>query len=473
MKNQLVKLKKHSLLVLFTTIFMLLSSLSQGVLAVQPISGEEAMIRQTMKNVPILAVSAASISEEETTFFSFGDEMVDETSLFYIGSVSKSFTGFAILYLAETKALSLEDSITTHIPWFSIMYQGKNVADSVTIADLLYQTSGFTNNEKQFPKADATMNLEANARNLSGRELAFSPSAQFAYANANYNLLGYIIEEVTHRSYADFMETEIFTPLGLTSIFASPQKTNATPVPGTRLSFGKAWNYAVPTSEGSVPAGYLLSSAEDLSRWLQIHLGVIEVSSPYHEIIQQSHLPNSASVVNDRTHYAAGWFVDDTDGRVYHSGGTQNYSSRLVLDPINRNATCVLTNMNASANTDDMADNMILLRQGTTDMTYRQDIWTVMDTTFSLITAACLLLLIACILLLIKNRHLQKNLRKQWYLFPGIALILAAASIFALPAIFASPWSVIVHWAPISVVVGIIALVVFVMISSFSIKKMR
>lgn len=473
MNNRLIKIKKTSLWIFLVVLLIFLSSFLQSAAAAQTGSAQEEMILQTMKHAHISAVSAASVSPSETTFFSFGEDQVSEHSLFYIGSVSKSFTAFAVLYLVELEQLSLDDPITKHIPWFEAMYQGKNVADAITIADLLYQTSGFTNNEKFFPKADLTMDLADNIRNLSGRELIYGPSVQFAYANTNYNLLGYIIEQVSGRSYADFMEAEIFTPLGLTNTFASLQNTKEVPVPGTRLSFGRTWDYAFPVSEGSVPAGYLLSCGEDLSRWLQIHLGTVEIPPVYGDIVQQSHQPSESSVVNDHTHYAAGWFVDDLDGKVYHSGGTPNYSSRLVLDMENKHGACVLTNMNASANTDDMANNMILLLQKNTEMSYRQDIWTIMDGIYSVVTAACLIFTALVLFIMGKNRQQKKRPSKLWYALHATALVLATASISALPAIFDSPWQVIVVWAPPSIAIAIVALILSALVSFLSVYNRR
>lgn len=79
------------------------------------------MIQKTMNNGRITAVSAAVISENGENFLSFGPA-VDEDSLFYIGSLSKAFTGLAILYSEEAGQISLQDSITTYIPSFEIMY---------------------------------------------------------------------------------------------------------------------------------------------------------------------------------------------------------------------------------------------------------------------------------------------------------------------------------------------------------------
>lgn len=172
------------------------------------------------------------------------------------------------------------DPVVKHLPWFSMQYDGKTVPDEeISIANLIYQTSGFTNNETKFPKPELDMSLEDYIHTLSGQELAFYPSSQYAYANANYAILGLIIEAVSGKSYADFTKEVIFEPFGLHNTYANPDLAmkEGTIIQGSRLSFFSSHPYQVAIRPASIPSGYIISNAKDISRWLQIQLGSIEV----------------------------------------------------------------------------------------------------------------------------------------------------------------------------------------------------
>jgi hypothetical protein len=154
----------------------------------------------------ILNASISIIQGNEVKYLSYPDGeggfAVDEYTLYQIGSVSKSFTGLGILLLEDNDLLSLDDLVNKYLPWFTVSYDGKAVSsDELTIADCLYQTSGFTNNEAKYLSAKEGMSLEDSVRQINKSELAFYPHSRFSYANANYRILGLIIETVSEQFY--------------------------------------------------------------------------------------------------------------------------------------------------------------------------------------------------------------------------------------------------------------------------------
>ena len=472
------KLKKSSLVLMLTLCFMFTAFPAQASVPLAPAELKQVnqMVAEQLAKAKIPHVSIAVIQETGRDFLSYaydGAGGMDENTLFQLGSTSKAFTGLAILLLQDEGQLSLKDPVSRYIPWITVLYDGSEVnPDDFTIANLVYQNSGFTNDEAKYPRATGDMTLEENIRNITGTTLSFYPSERYAYANTNYYLLGYIIEVVSGQNYQQFMHDRIFTPLGLHHTYASSDTIGAeeTQAGGSRISFLSPHPYELPVTPGNVPAGYIQSNAADLSRWAEIQLGEIEVSEQFSRIIQLSHQPNPESVVNDHTTYACGWFVNEQTNEIYHSGGTPNYSSRITLRPDDNMAVCVLTNMNASANTEAIAANILAILDGTGPAPYQNDIWTLLDFIFTVISAACGLGILVLILVLIRagylvqnGRYVKRPVRKiaLKLVLPVLLVLLSVFTFVLLPAIFGADWSSMLLWGPPSILTGCILLLVF------------
>lgn len=388
--------------------------------------------------------------------------------MYQIGSTTKAFTALGILWLEDEGLVSLDDPVSKYLPWFNMKYEGKKIPDEdITIANLVYQTSGFTNYETKYPAPKPGMTLEQGIQALSGSELTFYPSAQFAYANTNYNTLGLLIEVISGQTYQDFMNANIFKPLGLKSTYAAPELAAKTGlvIQGSRLAFFHTYPYETPVNTASVLAGYIISSSQDMSRWLQIQLGMIEVSPQMTRIINKSHQPDERHLVDENTRYACGWFVGD-NGIVYHSGGTPNYSAKVLMKPEEGIAVCVLTNINASANTDAIADGILNILTGKPVPPFHADFWVMIDRIFTFITFCCIPLIVLAITSVF---HLKKQIRvgtriknkvgKRAALFMIIPFFMAVFSIAMLvgfPVVFEGDWLMLTVWAPYSLFSGVI-----------------
>lgn len=426
----------------------------------------------TESKIPNAAIAIIRGDEVESLSYpnKVSEPADDEYTLFQIGSLSKSFTGLGVLLLEDNGLLSLDDPVSKYLSWFTVSYGGKSVPpEAFTIANLLYQTSGFTNSEAKYPSASDGMSIEESVRQISGSDLEFYPSQRFAYANTNYRILGLIIEMVTGQSYDTFMTEHILLPLGLDSTYTDPQNAHSTGnvMEGSRLSFLRTWTYDIPVAEGNVPAGYIYSNTHDMSRWLQIHMGKIEVSDQLQRIIEKSHQPNPGSVTDSSTHYAAGWYVNDETGEIYHSGGNPNYSAYIEFRPRSNVAVCVLTNINASSNTNNIAANILNMLEGKSTATYQADVWLIFDMIFSAITvlgvagAGLLIFIVARLVRQLGNgrRERVKLTRKRllYFIPPSFLTIFTILAAVLLPIIFGSRWTDMLVWAPISLLTGMAA----------------
>ena len=184
---------------------------------------------------------------------------------FKIGSITKQFTAAALLLLAEQHKLSLEDPLSRYLPWLTR-------ASEVTLRQLLSHTSGY---QDYYPLDYVTPLMARDttpAQILDGwakKPLDFDPGTRWQYSNTNYVIIGQIIEKITHKPLIEFLEANIFEPLGMHSATdnSDVEWNNAEPTGYKFFALGparpavpegKAWLYA---------AGNLAMTASDLALW--------------------------------------------------------------------------------------------------------------------------------------------------------------------------------------------------------------
>lgn len=120
---------------------------------------------------------------------------------FAIASLTKSITALAIVQLAERQALVLDAPVTTYLPWFSTADGG---GARITVRDALEQRSGFdtaTGLAWLGTPGSVRTTIEARVRALTGVRLTSEPGTTFAYSNANYDVLGAIVERMSGSTY--------------------------------------------------------------------------------------------------------------------------------------------------------------------------------------------------------------------------------------------------------------------------------
>lgn len=380
------------------------------------------------------SVSLVTINGDAVSFYG------DSDTLYQIGSMTKAFTGLAIQKLILEGRISESDYVSDYIDGFEVYFDSEKT--EVTIENLLEQKSGFTNSEKDFKSASAEMTLEEWAMSLSGKELKSKPGEKYAYSNVNFNLLGLIIEKETGMSYKDYMETEILQPLGLNSTFVEMTDENKI-TEGTRLAYRHAFKFSYPVKKASIPAGYFYSNTKDMALWMNIWMGNEEVPEEFSKAIEitKSRLTKEAD-------YYSGWeyFPIDTIG---HSGGTPNYSSRILFSDKEKKAVCVLSNLNVASSTDSLCNSIYDSMIGKEGV-IKQDVWTAFDIVFTNFSFAGILIFL--LTLFIKNSKILIGM--DFALGAVLALIL-----ILFPIIFQAGYKDIFFvWGPFSLFGGLLIL---------------
>ena len=150
--------------------------------------------------------------------------------LFWIASMTKPMTASALFMLQDEGLLNVNDPVEKYLPEFNDQWlvESKTAtkmtlvrpARSVLIRDLLTHTSGLGDVDP--PRSDTT--LAELAMGYAHEPLQFEPGSHWTYANQGLNTAGRIVEVVSGRPYAEFMEQRIFRPLGMkdTTFWPSP-----------------------------------------------------------------------------------------------------------------------------------------------------------------------------------------------------------------------------------------------------------
>jgi len=142
-----------------------------------------------------------------------GQPMTADTPL-YIGSVSKSFTGLAVMQLVAQGRIDRDAPVRTYLPWFEVA--DPDASARITVRHLLSHASGLSDlrylESLRLPD-DAT--IEEGARDLRRAEPVAPPGSEFHYFNPNYTVLGHLVEVVSGQPYADYLREHVFEPLDM------------------------------------------------------------------------------------------------------------------------------------------------------------------------------------------------------------------------------------------------------------------
>lgn len=289
----------------------------------------DAYLDQNFPRTGVPGVAVAVVSARGTLYERTLGDCASTSSTFVIGSLSKSFTAVAVMQLVEAGQVDLDDSIGCYVA-------DAGLPDSVTVRSLLNQTSGFGYYDSP---ADAWPGASAGS---------------FSYSNANYDLLGRLVEAVSGMSYGDYLGERVFAPLGMydASAYGSDDaragEAAQGSVPGHRNWFGLnlADGYLHQDGDhawGGPSSGYVRASLSDMESYLRMYLrggsGVLNPSSV--RALALSRVPDPYG----DTYYGMGWTTFGWDGGelvMSHDGQVENYVARMMVLPSRGIALVVL-----------------------------------------------------------------------------------------------------------------------------------
>jgi CubicO group peptidase (beta-lactamase class C family) len=311
------------------------------------------------QNLP--SVSVAVVKDQETIWSKAYGSVNAETkrpaspaTLYSICSISKLFTSVAIMQLYDAGKLRLDDDIKTLLPKYNLKQQYKD-SGPITIRSLLTHSSGlpresdypyWTGPDFPFPSQEQLYSR------LGEQQTLYPASTNFQYSNLGMSLLGEVVEKISGKPYAKYVEENILNPLKLSATRAYLPKEEW----GKKLAIGYGATKRDGTRDkvnffdarGITAAAGFSSTVEDLAKFASWQLRLLNTEST--ELLKSSTLKEMHRVQwmdpDWRTSWGLGFSVFQTEGvtLVGHGGSCPGYRTTLQVHPKEKMAYTVMIN---------------------------------------------------------------------------------------------------------------------------------
>ena len=279
----------------------------------------------------------------------------DVTTLYRVASITKTFTGTAIMQLRDEGLLHLDDPAVVHLPELASGVSPFGALETVTIRRMLSHESGLQGDPPgtDWWVPDYEGSAERNLARAGEITTTIPPNTQQKYSNLAYQLLGEIVARRSGMPYPEYVRTRILEPLGMNgSGFESlPEDLSE------RCAIGYAARFLSDVLEpASIPPsvwaeGGLWSSVEDLARWLSFQLKEDGGSREGAQILAGDSLKemHKARYLGDDAWteaFGISWYAVRKGEVIWvqHSGGLHGFTSNICFDPKEQVGAIVLLN---------------------------------------------------------------------------------------------------------------------------------
>jgi CubicO group peptidase (beta-lactamase class C family) len=196
---------------------------------------------------------------------------VQVDTIFSIQSTSKNLTAAAILIAVQAGILDLDEPITTYVPDFVVQSRFESAPQSrMTLRLLLSHRAGFTHEASVGNNYDAAFpNFEAHVRSIRETWLRYPVGERYRYSNLGYDLAGHILQVRSSMSFAEFLRTRLFEPLGMADSTVAPEIYERRQNRAVGHDVGHP---AVPLKTPLIPSGGVYTSARDMAAYALFHL---------------------------------------------------------------------------------------------------------------------------------------------------------------------------------------------------------
>jgi CubicO group peptidase (beta-lactamase class C family) len=254
----------------------------------------------------------------------------------YIGSLSKQFTGAGIGMLKAKGVLDYSEPVRKYFPDLPAFYQ------PVTILDLLHHCSGLA----LFDDFPGMTEQDVYAILQKQTALRFTPGEKFEYCNANYTLLGMLIEKLSGKSLDAYLTEYVFKPCGMKNTYVDEPAVKGRKRAVGYYLFGDEYN----TTTYIGGAASVVSTVEDLYKWDQ---ALYHPKFMAEETLAEMFTPGKQAWRNSvygKMSYGFGWFIsgDHADSVQQHDGGFAGFRSYIERQPLRHNTIIYVSNVRHS-----------------------------------------------------------------------------------------------------------------------------
>jgi len=270
-------------------------------------------------------------------------DFVTENSIFHTASISKLFTAVAIMKLIEQDKITIDSKLIDLLP--ELKYDDARV-NEITIKNLLNHTSGIPDisnyNWHNNNQTDNSLREFVLGSNL---KLSAEPGSAYQYSNLAYDILGFIIENVSGATFDDFLKENILSVSGMTHSdfrYFKIQDSLKTSPHSKKLVTKKVYERKTyPYTREHAPSSTLNSSAQDLSKWMITFLqNLNEPQSSY------NYLNMTNPTFTPYPYIGFGFQLSKINAKntIGHYGGDRGFRSYLIMIPEEKVGLVLLAN---------------------------------------------------------------------------------------------------------------------------------
>jgi CubicO group peptidase (beta-lactamase class C family) len=289
---------------------------------------------------------------------------VTADTAFAIASDTKCFTAATLCTLVDDGTLDLDRPLRDYIPWFEL--QDPHATALCTTRDLLCHRTGLPRHDLIW-YGDVDLPREEVVRRLRYLQPSKPFRQTWQYNNLAYDTAGYLTEVLLGSTWSDAVRSRLLDPLGMKHTGFSTREASEGDLAWPYKSVADGFvRQQLPRKTEGGPAGGIVSSAADMSRWVRARLGIeVDGARPLTDAaLKQLHTPTMVvggglGEFSERQSmgYALGCQVESYRGHrvIRHGGNLIGYSSDVCVAPNANAAVVVLTNLHGSGLRDALA----------------------------------------------------------------------------------------------------------------------
>jgi CubicO group peptidase (beta-lactamase class C family) len=276
-------------------------------------------------------------------------------TLYLLASITKTFTGTAILQLRDEGRLHLDDPAVVYLPEIAAASSPFGAIEAVTIGRLLSHESGLQSDppgtDWSIPRYEGL--IQRNLERAAEVATTVPPNAQSKYSNLGYQFLGEIVARVSGIPYVDYVRSHILDPLGMHDSGFEPLPPGWKDRPATGYA-ARFLSDDLPLASSPPIAwaeGGLWSSVQDLARWVSFQFREDGGPRTGSQILAGPSLKqmHAARYLTDETWteaFCISWYAVRKDDVIWvqHTGGLNGFISSVCFDPEHKVGAIALLN---------------------------------------------------------------------------------------------------------------------------------
>ena len=294
------------------------------------------------------------------------EALADSSTIYRIGSITKSFTGFLLLKLHQDKILNLDDPIEKYLPEIKTLVDYQKYPP-ISFKQLASHTSGLDresrNRDVNFGKVEEWEQKVLRA--IPETSFRSKPDERFGYSNIAYAILGLAISRAADKPYIELVKEKILGPLEMSNTYfeiPETQKTNLAGGMGGGPTAEIDYELSLREHNGRgyrVPNGGLYSTPNDMAKFMKACMGYTEILNKASiQLLQTTQTPTTRL----RSNYSTGFDLYSSQGihTVGHGGSTPGYSAHFEFEKNSEYGIIIMRNYNFGNTNLDLRSNAIL-----------------------------------------------------------------------------------------------------------------